>query len=167
MVMQVKQYRDWWIITATFAAALLVTVLPMPESLALWRPAWVALILIYWCMAAPGQIGIVVGWTAGLLLDVMTGTLLGQHALGLSVVACITHHVYRSVRVKPPWRQAVTIFGLVFLYQALILWSNGIRGIPVAASTYWASPVVSMLLWPWLFRVLRAVRRRYDVVQAA
>lgn len=167
MVTQATKYRDRWIIAATFVVALLLTVLPMPESLALWRPAWVALILIYWCMAAPGQIGIVVGWTAGLLLDVMTGTLLGQHALGLSVVAYVTHHVYRRVRVMPPWRQALTVFGLIFLYQVLVLWSNGIRGIPVVASTYWASPVVSMLLWPWLFRVLRAVRRRYDVVQAA
>ena len=152
------------VITVTFVFALLLTALPMPESAAIWRPAWVALVLVYWCMAVPERVGVVVGWAAGLFLDVMTGTLLGQHALGLSVVAYVAHRTHRRVRVQPLWRQAITVFGLVFLYQALVLWSNGIRGIPVMASGYWISPLVSMLLWPWAFVILRAVRRRYDVV---
>lgn len=150
-------------IPASFVLALLATALPMPEAAANWRPAWVALMLIYWCMAAPEQVGVMVGWTVGLLLDVMTSTLLGQHALGLSVVAYIAQHTHRRVRVLPLWRQGITIFVLVFLYQALLLWSNGIRGIPVEAPAYWTSPFVSMLLWPWIFVVLRVIRRRYAV----
>ena len=153
-----------WVVPSTFVIALLLTALPMPESTAIWRPAWVALVLVYWCMAAPERVGVVVGWTAGLFLDVMTGTLLGQHALGLSVVAYVAHRTHRRVRVLPLWRQGITIFALVFLYQALVLWSNGIRGIPVTAPAYWTSPLVSMLLWPWIFVVLRVVRRRYAVV---
>ena len=135
----------------------------MPEAAAVWRPAWVALVLIYWCMAVPEHVGVLVGWTVGLLLDVMTGTLLGQHALGLGVVAYVTQRVHRRVRVLSLWRQGVTIFGLVFLYQALVLWSNGIRGLPVTASGYWTAPLVSAFLWPWVFLVLRAARRRYGV----
>jgi len=149
------------VIAMTFVIALLLTALPMPESAAIWRPAWVALVLIYWCMAAPERVGVVVGWVAGLLLDVMTGTLLGQHALGLSVVAWVAHHTHRRVRVLPLWRQAITVFVLLFLYQALVLWSNGIRGIPVVETAYWTSPLVGTFLWPWLFVVLRVVRRRY------
>ena len=156
-------HRGYWVITATFVFALLLTALPMPESAATWRPAWVALVLVYWCMAAPERVGVVAGWTVGLLIDVMTGTLLGQHALGLSVVAYVAHRIHRPVRVLPLWRQGITIFVLVFLYQALVLWSNGIRGIPVMAPAYWTSPVVSMLLWPWIFVVLRVIRRRYAV----
>ena len=152
------------VIATTFVIALLLTALPMPESAAIWRPEWVALVLIYWCMAAPERVGVAVGWMAGLFLDVMTGTLLGQHALGLTVVAWVAHHTHRRVRVLPLWRQAITVFVLLFLYQALVLWSNGIRGIPVAATAYWTSPLVSTLLWPWLFVVLRVVRRRYAAV---
>ncbi len=157
-------HQSRWVITSTFVFALLLTALPMPESTAIWRPAWVALVLVYWCMAAPERVGVVVGWTAGLFLDVMTGTLLGQHALGLSVVAYVAHRTHRRVRVLPLWRQGITIFALVFLYQALVLWSNGIRGIPVTAPAYWTSPLVSTLLWPWIFVVLRVIRRRYAVV---
>jgi len=159
VIMVVRQ--SGLVIAMTFVIALLLTALPMPESAAIWRPAWVALVLIYWCMAAPERVGVVVGWVAGLLLDVMTGTLLGQHALGLSVVAWVAHHTHRRVRVLPLWRQAITVFVLLFLYQALVLWSNGIRGIPVVETAYWTSPLVGTFLWPWLFVVLRVVRRRY------
>ena len=152
------------VIATTFVIALLLTALPMPELAAIWRPAWVALVLIYWCMAAPERVGVAVGWMAGVLLDVMTGTLLGQHALGLTVVAWVAHHTHRRVRVLPLWRQAITVFVLLFIYQALVLWSNGIRGMPVEATAYWTSPLVSTLLWPWLFVVLRVVRRRYAAV---
>ncbi len=159
--------RSRLVIPATFMLALVLTVLPMPESVAVWRPAWpawVALVLIYWCMATPERVGVVVGWMAGLILDVMTGTLLGQHALGLSVVAWVAHHTHRRVRVLPLWRQAVPVFGLLFLYQVLVLWSNGIRGIPVATTAHWLSPLVGTLLWPWLFVVLRGIRRRSAAV---
>ena len=156
-------HQGRWVITATFVFALLLTALPMPDAAAIWRPAWVALVLVYWCMAAPERVGVVVGWTAGLFLDVMTGTLIGQQALGLSVVAYLAHRTHRRVRVLPLWRQSITIFALVFLHQALVLWSNGIRGIPVMIPAYWTSPLVSMLLWPWMFVVLRVIRRRHAV----
>ena len=48
-------------------------------------------------------------------------------------------------------------------YQFIVLWVNGIRGIPITASSYWATPLVSMLLWPWVFIVLRDLRRRCGI----
>ena len=150
-------------IVLSFVVALMLTALPMPPWAALWRPAWVALVLIYWCMAAPTYTGIVMGWTLGLFLDVLAGTLLGHHALALAIVAFVAHRFHRQVRVLPIWQQGVSVFGLVFLYQALILWITGIQGMPILAAAYWSSPLVSMLLWPWIFIVLRDVRRRYRV----
>lgn len=150
-------------IAASFVVALMLTALPMPHWAALWRPAWVALVLIYWCIASPAYSGIVTGWILGLFLDVLTGTLLGQHALGLAVVAFVAHRFHLQVRVLPIWQQCVSVFGLIFVYQALVLWINGIQGLPVFAAAYWSSPLVSMLLWPWIFIVLRDVRRRYQV----
>ena len=151
------------IVTSSFVLALMLTALPVPDWAAIWRPAWVALVLIYWCMAVPTRVGVLVGWIAGLFLDVLTGTLLGQHAMALAVVAYITHTSYRRIRVLAPWQQAVSVFGLVFVYQMLVLWVSGIQGNPVAASAFWTAPVVSMLLWPWVFVVLRDVRRKYRV----
>lgn len=150
-------------IVLSLVVALMLTALPMPAWAALWRPAWVALVLIYWCMAAPGSTGVIMGGVLGLFVDVLVGSLLGQHALALAVVAFVAHRFHLQVRVLPIWQQSVSVFGLVFVYQALILWINGIQGMPVAAAAYWSSPLVSMLLWPWIFIVLRDVRRRYQV----
>jgi len=151
------------VVTCSFVLALLLTALPVPDWAATWRPAWVALVLIYWCMAVPGRIGVLVGWMVGLFLDVLTGTLLGQHAMALAVIAYITHTSYRRIRVLSPWQQAVSVFGLVFVYQMLVLWVTGIQGNPVAAASFWTSPLISMVLWPWVFVVLRDLRRKYRV----
>ncbi|MCP5149441.1 MAG: rod shape-determining protein MreD [Chromatiales bacterium] len=152
------------VIGGTLLLALALTALPVPPWAAIWRPAWVALVLIYWCMAVPSRIGVLAAWTVGLLLDVLSGTLLGQHALGLALVAYVTHETHRRVRVLPLWQQAVSVFVLVFVYQMLLLWINGIQGLPVVASAYWTAPLVSTLLWPWVFVVLRDVRRKYRIV---
>lgn len=158
-----RRPRGEVVIAVSMIVALMLTALPMPDWAALWRPSWVALALIYWCMAVPGRVGIAVGWFLGLLLDVLSGTLLGQHALALSVVAYATNTAHRRVRVLPLWQQGISVFALVFCYQLLLLWVNGIQGVPVMASAYWASPLVSTVLWPWVFVVLRDVRRKYRV----
>jgi rod shape-determining protein MreD len=150
-------------IGTTFLVALMLTALPMPSWAAMWRPAWVALVLVYWCMAVPGRVGVLFGCALGLLLDVLSGTLLGQHALGLALVAYVAHQSHQRVRVLPVWQQGVSVFVLLFAYQGLLLWINGIQGLPVGASDYWTSPLMSTLLWPWVFVILRDVRRKYLV----
>lgn len=161
--MSQQKQRGSWVVVMSFVIALMLMALPMPDWAGIWRPAWVALVLIYWCMALPARIGIMVAFTLGIFLDVLSGTLLGQNALALSVVAFITLQFYQRVRVLPLWQQGVTVFGLAFIHQVLILWINGIQGMPVSFSAYWASPLISMVLWPWIFVVLRDLRRKYQV----
>ncbi|MDH3412654.1 MAG: rod shape-determining protein MreD [Gammaproteobacteria bacterium] len=161
--MNQQAHRSNWVIVMSFVIALMLMALPMPDWAGIWRPAWVALVLIYWCMALPARVGIMVAFTLGIFLDVLSGTLLGQNALALSVVAFITLQFYQRVRVLPLWQQGITVFGLAFIHQVLLLWINGIQGMPVSFSDYWASPLISMVLWPWIFVVLRDMRRKYQV----
>ena len=161
--MSQQRRRGGWIIVVSFVVSLMLTALPMPEWASIWRPAWVCLVLIYWCMALPARVGILMAACAGILLDVISGSLLGQHALALSVVAFIALQFYQQVRVLPLWQQGITIFGLVSVQQVLLLWINGIQGMPVVISAYWASPLISMVLWPWIFVVLRDMRRKFQI----
>ncbi len=155
--------RGWAVVAATFVVALMLTALPLPDWAAPWRPAWAALVLVYWCMAVPEKIGVMAGWCVGILLDVLTGTLLGQHALALAVTAFAAHKLHRRVRVLPIWQQAISVFGLMLFYQVLVLWVSGVQGQPVPLFGYWTSPLISMALWPWLYIILRDLRRRYRV----
>ena len=51
--MSLYRHRGGWVIAASFVVALMLTALKLPEWALIWRPAWVALVLIYWCMAVP------------------------------------------------------------------------------------------------------------------
>lgn len=152
-----------YVIYLTLLIGYLLAIVPMPEWAQSYRPQWVALILIYWCMALPERVGVGVGFTAGLLLDALSGTLLGQHALGLSVVAYLTLKLHLRVRVMPLRQQAFTVFILLLVEHLLALWSTGAAGYPTPSLWYWVTPFISMLLWPWVFFSLRNVRRRFHV----
>jgi rod shape-determining protein MreD len=155
--------RGGIIIVATFVAALLLTILPLPEWMVSFRPEWVALILIYWCMALPQRVGVISGWGLGLLLDGLKGAVLGQHALALAIIAYLTLKVHQQVRVYPMWQQALSVMGLLLLYQLLVLWVSGIIGVKSQTWLYWLPTLSSTLLWPWLYLILRDLRRHFGV----
>jgi rod shape-determining protein MreD len=158
-----KSQQGRWIIVVSFIVALMLTAMPLPEWAVYWRPAWVAMVLIYWCMALPDRIGIGVGWLLGLLLDVLQGTLLGQNALGLAILAYFVLKSHQRIRVFPLVQQALLVCLLLLFYQLLSLWVRGIMGVPPTSWTYWMPALTSMVLWPWLFIILRDIRRRYHV----
>ena len=151
------------IIVASFIVALMMTALPLPEWAANWRPAWVAMVLIYWCMALPNKVNIGVAWAAGIVMDVLQGTLLGQNALGLVLLAFITINVHQRIRMFPLTQQALFVMVLILLYQLMSLWVRGLMGVPPRTWTYWTPAITSMVLWPWLFIILRDIRRKYIV----
>lgn len=152
-----------WIILLTFVVAVLLDMVPLPEWAQPYRPAWSALVLIYWCMALPQRVGVITALIFGLFLDLLTGTLFGQHALGLVIVAYLANRLHRRTRVLPLWQQAITIFMLLMLNSLLLFWIRGIIGLPTPGMSYWASPVTSTLLWPWIYIVLRDIRRQFGV----
>ncbi len=149
-----------WTIASTFLVALFLSLLPGPDWAERFRPDWVALVLIYWCMATPNRVGVSIGWLAGLLLDLLYGSVLGQHALALTVIAYIAHRLHLQIRVYPLWQQAATVLVLLLINQMLVLWIKGVLG---QAPTLWpslTSSIVGMVIWPLLFIILRDVRRR-------
>lgn len=149
-----------WIIPLTFLVALMLTAVPMPEAAAWLRPEWVAMTVIYWAMALPTRIGVGIGWGMGLALDVLKGAVLGQHALGLAVVAYLAIKLHQRIRVFPLWQQAISIGAIIAIYMLLVLWVYGITGHEAASLAYWGPLVTSILLWPWVFLLLRDLRRR-------
>lgn len=155
--------RGGWIVALTFCAALLLMILPLPEWAREFRPQWVTLVLVYWCLALPHRIGVGSGFILGILLDVLTGTLLGQHAIGLSLVAFLTVQLHARIRVYPLWQQSIAILILLILEHLLSLWVIGASGQPAPGLKYWVIPLVGMLLWPWVFVTLRNIRRSFKI----
>ena len=156
-------YRAYTVIIASQVIAFVLTVMPLPDWLATVRPEWVALTLIYWCMALPNRVGVGVAWTTGLFLDVLRGGLMGQQALSLCLIAYITLKFYRRIRIAPLWQQSVSVFVLIFLHLLVNLWVRGISGEPAEFWLYSLPSITSMLIWPLCFLGLRETRRHFRI----
>jgi len=140
--------------------ALILMILPLPDGVQLYRPNWVALALIYWSMALPKRVGLWFAFFTGIFLDTSQGTLLGQHTLALVVVVFLNMNFYQRIRVLVLPQQAVYVFVLLLINQGLVAWVEGILGRPTPLLGYFGAPLVGMLIWPWVFVVLRDVRRK-------
>ncbi len=160
----IPKQRQRWIIGASFVAALLLTLLPLPDALAAARPAWMAMTLVYWCLALPGRIGVGGAWAAGLLLDAAQGTLLGQHALSFALIAYSTTRFHLGIRQLPLLHQALAVAVLILFFdQMLGFWVKGMSQVAPWSWSYWLATPTSMLIWPTVYLTLRYVRRRYRV----
>ncbi|GMQ89743.1 MAG: rod shape-determining protein MreD [Gammaproteobacteria bacterium] len=155
--------RGGLIIALTFVVGFLLSMLPGPEWAERFRPDWVGLVLIYWCIAAPNRVGVVVGWLVGLVLDILYGSLLGQHALAMAIIAFIVHRLHLQIRMFPPWQQAATVLMLLVLNQLLVLWVKGLIGQASTLWPNWTASVVGTVVWPLVFVILRDVRRRAHI----
>lgn len=143
----------------TIVMALALSMLPMPDWTIWLRPAWVLLVLIYWTMSVPHRVNVGVAWFVGLVIDLMSGTLLGEHALAFTLVIYLVSGVQLRLRMYPLMQQTLTVFFFVFLYQLIIYLIQGFIGQLPESQLYWLSSVTSMLLWPWLSILLRDYRR--------
>ena len=161
--MTTTPHQGGWLIVVTIIAAMALTIVPLPEVIEHFRPEWVAMVIIYWCMALPERFGVGRAWMTGLLLDVLTGALLGQHALSMTVMAFLVINLYQRIRLFPILQQAFVIWMLLNLYQLLLLWFDGITGQPPKGLNFWWPPLTGMLFWPIIFVLLRRLRRKYKV----
>ncbi|MBK1733309.1 rod shape-determining protein MreD [Thiococcus pfennigii] len=155
--------RRGGVIVATLLVALLLTVLPMPDWALPYRPPWVAMTLLYWALALPERVGVFSGFALGLLLDVLAGSLLGQHALSLAVIAYLAVTLHQRIRQFPMVQQMLLVWMLLLVERLLYVWLLGATGQPIPGFLYWASAASGALLWPWLFFLLRGLRRRFRV----
>lgn len=147
-----------WLVLLSMLVALSLEVTPLPAELATWRPPWLALVAVYWALAHPRRYGLAVAWVAGLVLDVLKGGVLGQHALAMSIVAWLTLRFHLRLRVFPIWQQTVAVGGIVALHQFLVFWVDGVTG---GAELTWqrtAPTLAALLAWPLVTAVIDRVR---------
>jgi rod shape-determining protein MreD len=147
-------------VIATIIVALMLMVAPLPDGAQPYRPDWITLTLIYWAMMMPRTWSVGSAWIVGIVLDVAQGSILGQHALALSVVVFVTVKFHLLVRVFPMQQLAATVFALLALYQFLLFWVNGVAGVDAPAISYWAPVLTGTLLWPIVLVLLRGVNSR-------
>jgi len=153
--------KPYLAIIITLLLALMLNMLPLPDWANHLRPDWVALVLIYWAMALPLIVGVTTAFIFGLLLDVSQSTLLGQHALALVIIISLVQRLYLRIRVYTLIQQAIFVGILLTIKQLMVLWVSGMINTAPDTSLYFLPALTGAIIWPWLFILLRDIRRRF------
>ncbi len=155
------QHRDNWIIFLSFIFSFMLAIMPLPIWASAWRPDWVAIILIYWCITIPQRVGMMTASLAGIVLDVLKDTLLGQHALELCLIAFFSLKIRLRMRLFPLWQQAMVVCFFVAASKLLDVWIQKILGYSTIEMSFLYSAITSFFLWPWIYIILRELQSNY------
>lgn len=147
-----------WLLPISVFVALLLGLLPLPEILLPLRPYWLALVLAYWLIEAPDSVGLGVAFIVGLLADLLFGSLLGEQALRLVILAFILQRFRPRLRFFPLSQQALAIGGLLLNDRIVSAAVHMMLGEPRLPWSYWWAPLLGMLLWPPMFVLLDSLR---------
>lgn len=148
------------VIIISFIVALILAVFPLPEWAQWLRPPWVLLFLIYWTLAAPQRVGFFTAWVLGIIVDVLTGTLLGEHALVFVLVSYFILRFHSRLRHFYFWQQLLFIFILVLGHQFVLFWVQGMIGELPSSGMYWMAPFSSLVAWPIIIFILSRYQGR-------
>ncbi len=152
--------RNYALFPASLVVALLLGLLPIPAELAGLKPFWLALVVCYWLLEAPERVGLGVAFSVGLAADVVHGSLLGEHALRLCMLAFIVLRFRPRLRFFTLWQQALAVGAMLLNDRVVVLMIRGFSGEAMPPLDYWLSPLVGLALWPWLFLALDGLRLR-------
>ncbi len=144
----------------TFALALVATVIPLPEAVAWLRPDVVTLMLIFWAWHYPHRTGIFTAFAVGLLADVITFGVLGQHALAKVTVVYLTIKLSAKEDLSSK-AEAGAVFALLLVNAGVLTAVNLAAHGNAGSVTLWLAPFSGMLIYFAFSRCARIVERRH------
>ena len=145
-------------IVMTLFAALLLNMIPFGYSRGI--PDWIALVLVFWCLHQPLKVGMSAGFILGLLMDVVDGSLMGQHALAYTALSYFAITIHRRLLWFPVPSQALQIMPLFLAAHAIELAIRMIAGGLFPGWSVLLAPVLESLLWPVASVLLLIPQRR-------
>ncbi len=140
-------------------AALLCQLLPWIDQGVIFRPYFMLVVMLYWLLRAPNLCNIGTAWFVGLLVDLATGSLLGQHALSFTLTAFIGLIYQRRLVLFNTWQLAGYVFALLIIERVLLLLLKLFAGNDNPDWHYLLPIIASMLLWHFMILVFGPIAR--------
>lgn len=132
----------------------LFMIFPMSDWMSALRPFLLALVLIFWVLETPQKMTLGRIFIIGLLLDIASFSMLGEHALRLLIICGVVHQFRSQFRFYPLWQQSVFIMLILFVDQIVLWFLTQLQGLPSLNIESVFSPIFSFLIWPWLYMLL-------------
>lgn len=139
----------------------MLSVFPIPLGMEWLRPDWLLITLLFWNFFFPHKTNILNGFGWGLAKDVLSGGVLGQTAMGYTVITYLALRLAQRIRIFPLIQQAVSVGLLLGLHQLIMLWIGTlVDKTPPQIWLYWIPSLLGIVLWPWMYGILWAVVKR-------
>jgi rod shape-determining protein MreD len=136
------------LVYVTALLALTVVLLPLPQILSYLWPNLLVLVVLYWSTMTPRAGGMLIGFLAGLTLDLLNGTQLGQHAFAMCLVTYLALRLHLLTRAKPIFEQALFAGIALFAYEAALWAIDGFSGHHTGSWTRWIHVATGAAVWP-------------------
>ena len=141
--------------------AIILNILPLPSIIDSCRPPILLLFLIYCTLAHPDNINLTYAFITGLILDVLLIMPLGYNALCFTVTVYLIMMYYPQIRLQSSWNKMFSILMILipfFLSSTLV---NSMLKINYNILDVIISIILSVIIWPSLFNMLRFIRQKY------
>lgn len=123
-------------------------------------PDFVALVLVFWSLREPQMVGIGIAFALGLLMDIHSAALLGEHALAYSLLSYGAISLHRRL----PWfsirGRMLHLLPLFLFAQLTTLIIRLLLGAEFPGWFYFVPSLAATLLWPPTEWLLLAPQRR-------
>lgn len=154
LLMPVNPLFVWF--TLLFAFAL--NLVPLGRVAAM--PDFLALVLVFWNVHQSRRIGVGVAFVFGLLMDVHSGAVLGQHALAYTLLSFFAITAHRRLLWFAVPSQALQVLPLFFAAHAVSMLVRIVAGGMYPGWELLLAPIFEALLWPVVTLLLLAPQRR-------
>ncbi len=142
----------------TLVFAFLLNVVPLGRVPAM--PDFLALVLVFWNVHESRRVGIGAAFVFGLLMDVHSGAVLGQHAFAYTLLSFFAVTIHRRLLWFTVPSQAMQILPLFVAAQAVSMLIRVIAGGMFPGWSLILAPLFQALLWPVATWLLLAPQRR-------
>jgi len=153
-----NQLRNLFFIWSMILLSIILTVIPVPDLLDQYRLPWLKMTVIFFSIFNISLIGIISVWFSGLILDIMTGGLMGENALILAVLSYLSYRFRFQIRVYPMWQIMLVVLMLLSLGELIVLWINGVSGTMFFNIYDWINVGIAVLVWPIFMRILEKIQ---------
>lgn len=97
----------------------------------------------------------------GIIADVSTAGLFGQHALAYSVTAFLALSRQRQLVMFNLGQQALVVLGLMLTNQLIMVVVRMLTGSAFVGWSYFLPPLIGALLWPLLTKLMLIPYRQH------
>jgi rod shape-determining protein MreD len=149
-----------YLLIGSFILSFMLDIIPLPGNFIFLRPEFTLVVLIYWVLYLPRDYNIGLGFIVGIFLDLLSGTVLGEHAIIFVLISYFLALFHRQIRFYSVAQQMLMILGLIVFDKTILLAMGHFSGEKVPLFFYLLSILVSWGVWFLVEFYLDSIRHR-------